>query len=98
MQVKRFLKIELSDITKDDIDGYCNISDREHKLYNEDGLIIFEVRDIYYNRSGNAKLTMTCDELILNGSHTTNVKEFCIKLMSQSGYVYSEEDGFVKIT
>ena len=94
MKLKQYLKVELCDITPENIDGYCNIEDDDCKVYQEDGriMVIFKFGDW----SGECGFQLECNELIVNGEIVKDIKEFCIKLMAEYNFNYDEEEGFVK--
>ena len=94
MKLKQYLKIELCDITPENIDGYCNIDDNTYKIYQESERIMVGWK--FGDRYGRCGFQLECDELIINGKLIEDVKEFCIKLMAEYNFAYNEQQGFVK--
>lgn len=94
MKLKQYLKVELCDITPENIDGYCNIEDVNYKIYQESERIIVGWK--YGSRYGSCGFELECDELIINGEIIKDIKEFCIKLMAEYNFAYDEEEGFIK--
>lgn len=94
MKLKQCLKIEVCDITPENINGYCHIDDDYYKIYQDSNrtMVGFKFGDRY----GRVSFVLNCDELIINGELVKDVSTFCIKFMAEHNFTYDEEEGFVK--